>query len=364
MDTISASEASRRLRTSLPRVRRAIDRLGLEVDKRPGGRVLLSEPQLELLRSELGVVPPVDGLSRIETQVLAALARAPRGLAAVRAVARRAGVSPTAATGALRTLAERGLVRREREWVAAGRAREVELVRANVTAPEWASLAPHLAAARLPNGREQRRPSRVPARLRHVFWNAGPSRLELDAHGAYIAERLLSSHDLDGLAWGAHALTDRDWEQAARNRGLSAAERALARNLAESTRAGLSRPEHRREPTTLDDGLQVAGLGDLLAMKLNAIAGRAQLRDYFDLMTIERQGGRTIEEGLALFLARYQPEHQDSAIASILLALGYLDDVGDDLFLPVKRDEIVRYWQQRQPELVAAVERYGISKPA
>jgi hypothetical protein len=28
-------------------------------------------------------------------------------------------------------------------------------------------------------------------------------------------------------------------------------------------------------------GLPVAGLGDLLAMKLNAIAGRAQLRDYY-----------------------------------------------------------------------------------
>jgi hypothetical protein len=129
-------------------------------------------------------------------------------------------------------------------------------------------------------------------------------------------------------------------------------------------RAGLTHPEHRLEPTSRVAGLQVAGLGDLLAMKLNAIAGRAQLRDYFDLMTIERQGGRTIEEGLGLFLARYEPEHEDSAIAPILLALGYLDDVGDDPFLPVERDEIVRYWQRRQPELIAAVERYGISKPA
>jgi Nucleotidyl transferase AbiEii toxin, Type IV TA system len=129
-------------------------------------------------------------------------------------------------------------------------------------------------------------------------------------------------------------------------------------------RAGLHRPERRLEPTTLVEGLQIAALGDLLAMKLNAVAGRAQLRDYFDLMTIERQGGRTIEEGLGLFLARYQPEHEDSAITPILLALGHLDDVGDDPFLPVKREAIVRYWQQRQPELVAAIERYGISRPA
>jgi len=236
MDTISASEAARRLGTSLPRIRRAIERLGLEVEQRRGGRVRLSESQLERLRSELGVVPSIDGLSRVETQVLAALARAPRGLATGRAVSRRAGVSPTAAAGALRSLVERGLVRREREWIAAGRAREVELVRANVTAPEWPSLAPRLAAVRLPAGREPRRPSRLPARLRHLFWNADPNRLDLHAHGGYVAERLLSSHDLDGLAWGACALTARDWEQAARNRGLSAEERALARNFARSAR--------------------------------------------------------------------------------------------------------------------------------
>lgn len=234
MDTISASEAARRLETSVPRVQRAIERLGLEVDRGRGGRILLSESQLERLRSELGVVPSIDGLSRVETQVLATLARAPRGLATVRAVARRAGVSPTAAGGAVRSLADRGLVRREREWVAAGRARDVELVRANFGAPDWASLAPRLTAVRLPTGREPRRPSRLPARLRHLFWNADPSRLDLRAHGGYVAERLLSSHDLDGLAWGARALTARDWEQAARNRGLSAQERALARNLARS----------------------------------------------------------------------------------------------------------------------------------
>ena len=128
-------------------------------------------------------------------------------------------------------------------------------------------------------------------------------------------------------------------------------------------RAGLERPERRLEPTTLFGGIQVAGLGDLLAMKLNAVAGRAQLRDYFDLMTIERQGGRTIEEGLALFLARYQPKHEDTAITPILLALGHLDDVADDPFLPVEREAIVRYWERRQPELLAALERYGITRP-
>ena len=123
---------------------------------------------------------------------------------------------------------------------------------------------------------------------------------------------------------------------------------------------GIERPERLLEPTAPVAGLQVAGLGDLLAMKLNAIAGRAQLRDYYDLMMIEQKTGRSVEEGLALYLARYQLDHQDSAITPILLGLGYLDDVADDPFLPAERDAINRYWQQRQPQILAAMERHGL----
>jgi hypothetical protein len=128
-------------------------------------------------------------------------------------------------------------------------------------------------------------------------------------------------------------------------------------------KAGLHRPERRLERTVSVAGLQVAGLGDLLAMKLNAIAGRAQLRDYFDLMAIEQTGGRTVEEGIGLFLARYRPEHPDSAIRPILLGLGYLDDVTDDPFLPVDRETIVRYWQSRQPAIIANLDRQGTLGP-
>ena len=237
MDTLSAAEAARRLSTSVPRVQRAIGRLGMAVARRPGGRVRLTERQLEELRLELGVVPRVDGLSRVETRVLAALARAPRGLISVRAVARRAGVSPTAAGAAVRSLSRRGLVRKEREWVASGRARELELIHTDVTAADWPKLAPQLATVALAAGPAEPRPTRLPSRLAHLFWNADPSRIDVRTHGGYLAERLLSARDLDGLAWGLRALTGADWEQAARNRGLSARERALAQNLARSAGA-------------------------------------------------------------------------------------------------------------------------------
>jgi hypothetical protein len=164
------------------------------------------------------------------------------------------------------------------------------------------------------------------------------------------------SIDLDRLvrrlsAQGAFAITERS---------PGTLNGVFDRTPVQFLKAGLERLEHRLEPTVPIAGLRVAGLGDLLAMKLNAIAGRAQLRDYFDLMAIEQTGGRTVEEGIGLFLARYRPQHPDSAIRPILLGLGYLDDVTDDPFLPVDRETVVRYWQARQPAIVANLDRQGI----
>lgn len=115
--------------------------------------------------------------------------------------------------------------------------RELELIRAEVTAADWPKLAPQLITVALPAGPAEPRPTCLPGRLAHLFWNADPSRIDVRTHGAYVAERLLSTGDLDGLAWGLRALTSADWEQAARTRGLSARQRALAHNLARSAPA-------------------------------------------------------------------------------------------------------------------------------
>jgi hypothetical protein len=112
------------------------------------------------------------------------------------------------------------------------------------------------------------------------------------------------------------------------------------------------------EPLLEIGGLRVAGLGDLLATKLQAVAGRGELRDYFDLMTIERQAGRMVEEGLALAIARYQPEVPDQMVVSMVRALGYFGDVADDPGLPVSRVTIERYWRRRQPVIVRHLDRY------
>jgi hypothetical protein len=114
------------------------------------------------------------------------------------------------------------------------------------------------------------------------------------------------------------------------------------------------RAQHLLEPPEEVDGLRVAQLSDLMAMKLKVIGDRGELRDYFDLMVIEQRTGRSIEEGLALFVGRFQPEYPQQAINHILLGLGYFDDVDPDDSLPASRAQIVDYWARRQPEIVAA----------
>ena len=237
MDTYSASRAARALGTSGPRVLRAVRRLGLDVRRSPTGTLAIDERQLERLAAELGSAPVPPGLSRAQARVLAALARSPRGLASVRAVARRSGVSPTAASRALSTLAAEGLVHTERRTVAMGRATEADVHVAVVTAPRWPELAPQLALIRLPAAEAARRTGVVPRHLRHLFWNTAPSQLKVASAAPYIAKRLLSTGDADGLAWGATHLPAEAWESAARARGLSPRDRALALNLARSAHA-------------------------------------------------------------------------------------------------------------------------------
>ncbi len=105
---------------------------------------------------------------------------------------------------------------------------------------------------------------------------------------------------------------------------------------------------------TLIEGLRVAGIPDLLAMKLKVIAQRGELRDYFDLMEIERQTGVTVDVGIAYYLARFQPDDSQTQVSAIILALGGFDDVDEDEQLPVRKVEIERYWRNRQPEVLKA----------
>jgi hypothetical protein len=106
------------------------------------------------------------------------------------------------------------------------------------------------------------------------------------------------------------------------------------------------------EPLTMFAGIRIAGLGDLLATKLKVISDRGELRDYFDIMTIDTTTRYTVEQGLGLFLARYNPKTPANALDPIVRGLGYLEDVDEDPGLPTGRAEIVAFWEHRQPQVL------------
>jgi hypothetical protein len=106
-------------------------------------------------------------------------------------------------------------------------------------------------------------------------------------------------------------------------------------------------------------GLRVAGLGDLMGMKLRAITDRGIHRDYFDLAAMEMNGGRSVEEGMAYFDARFEPKNPDEAVANALRALSYLGDIEEDPAIPVSVAELQGYWQRRLPGITSHLNRYG-----
>ncbi|MDX6666643.1 MAG: hypothetical protein QOK04_23 [Solirubrobacteraceae bacterium] len=226
--TTSAAGVARELGTSVPRVVRAAKRLGFD-ERSHRGRLQLTSQQVRSLRAALGRREEADGLSTAETTALAALARAPFGLSSARAVARQADLSPTAAAGAVRRLIEQGLVTQEDAVIVAGRPRHVRLLHANRHHPRYREVAAALQRVEPPL---PERDERVPARLRHLFWNTSPTQLEVERGGDYIARRLLRTLDPAGLAWGARNLDGSHWRAAAQARGLDPAVRALAENLA------------------------------------------------------------------------------------------------------------------------------------
>lgn len=150
MDTCSLAAAARALGTSAPRVRRAVDRLGMPVERAASGVFRLTQQQVDELARELGVTVSVPGLSRVEAKVLAALSRSPRGVASVREAGRRAGVSPTATARALARLTTDDLVTQTPVMLARGRAAETAVYRVRFGSPQWLALAPVIARVRVP----------------------------------------------------------------------------------------------------------------------------------------------------------------------------------------------------------------------
>jgi len=117
------------------------------------------------------------------------------------------------------------------------------------------------------------------------------------------------------------------------------------------------RPQRLLEEPTIVAGLRVAGRKDLFAMKLKVIGDRGELRDYFDVMKLDEEGIVSLEDGIALFLARYNLDPAADSLRHLIRALGYLDDVEEDEALPASKRALTTWWRRRQAELIRELDR-------
>lgn len=105
------------------------------------------------------------------------------------------------------------------------------------------------------------------------------------------------------------------------------------------------------------EGMQVGSMADLFATKLKAVGGRAELRDYFDVMCIEQASGLGVVDGIQMYLTRFGLSAEHASVRHIIESLGYLDDVEDDPYLHRSagsdvRRRVAAYWQGRHPRLL------------
>ncbi len=219
---------------------------------------------------------------------------------------------------------------------------------------------------------------RLPADLRHTLpaatartWEALSPRLPRELYlggGTAVAVHLRhrESADLDFFYHRAAVDLDELAEQLARLGSFAVTRQApgtlrgvFGTTKVEFLHADEARPQRLLEEPTIVAGLRVAGRKDLMAMKLKVIGDRGELRDYFDVMKLDQEGIVSLEDGIALFLERYDLSPAADALPHLIRALGYLDDVEEDDALPMGRQELAQWWQRRQVQLLGELGRMG-----
>ncbi|MHB1088816.1 MAG: hypothetical protein ACYC19_08660 [Acidimicrobiales bacterium] len=238
---ITITEAAQMLGTSVPRIRRAIGRLGIVTtspasgDGRPPR--MLGEEGLRQLRDELGSVPAHAVRGREDLKVLAAFNMNPFGFRSRRAVAATAGISPTTASTVVDRLIEEGLVVAIPELLRnGGRVVRGMILKANRNDEKWSEVLGDVLATQLPIPRTITKAEIVPRRFWHLFWNAQPTQLHIVDHADFIAARMLLSKDPFAVSWATTHLPPVSIERTASLRHVNDRDRQWLRGLARARR--------------------------------------------------------------------------------------------------------------------------------
>lgn len=126
--------------------------------------------------------------------------------------------------------------------------------------------------------------------------------------------------------------------------------------------------EFRLGPPRVVEGLHVGSLEDIAAGKYNAIATRKQLRDFIDVMCIERDGGIAVEQGLILYCRKHGASFDLETVRAFLRHLGDFRHLDDDPAMHATfgadiRQAVEEYFQQRVPQVAAAFSRLFTEPP-
>lgn len=229
------------LGTSLPRVSRAIQYLGLSVRRTDRGWVRLSRPDIDMLLKYLGKYPVNSCFTREEMFVLAVLWNRPFGVESMRFLSECAGISPVATGNALKKLASQGLVERTVRRVMRLRVENILIWKLNIRSV----LANHELVQNIGNTVVPLRPLRsnscepgqgcqIPGVFRSMFWNADFDRLNTQTNARMIATRVVEQMNLNALAWAIKTVDHQAFRDIAYARGNTARMTALALNIANS----------------------------------------------------------------------------------------------------------------------------------
>jgi DNA-binding Lrp family transcriptional regulator len=234
------AEVSDILGVSLPTVHTALDKLGVPRVGRGYSR-LIDGPTFERIIGSRASVPETDfGLTRTDILVAAVLARRPLGLESARAVARAAGISPTAAGHALQRLHSRGLITRETRGVPRGKAVTISFWKVDSSHSLWRDGLYRLTkrVSLLPMTAPNTPAVKLPVRFHHLFWNAIPQSIDVQKEAFYVAARLLTTGNVESQLWAVDNLPIRAVRRAQRVRGLDPRTSALVDNLIAARRRG------------------------------------------------------------------------------------------------------------------------------
>lgn len=110
------------------------------------------------------------------------------------------------------------------------------------------------------------------------------------------------------------------------------------------------------DETVAFEGLRLAGLLDIAAMKIHAIEGRGTRRDFIDVFLLART--YSLQEMLHAYIQKYSIS--DDQLYTTLRALDYFEDAEKETILPtmltpVQWDDVKRYFQKESKELAKTV---------